>query len=92
MYVKSVETAKVFPTITDNSSMGYYSTVEVATRIGITPRRVRQIAVDHAIGRLVGHSRIFGEDDIARIIWYTRKGGGVPTKRIRGEDGRYIKV
>ena len=74
MYVKSVETAKVIPTRADISNMAYYSTMEVASRIGISPRRVRAIAIDHAIGRIIGHSRIFTEAEIEEVRWYTRRG------------------
>ena len=72
----NTEITKVLPISADTMSMGMYSTVEVATRIGVTPRRVRQIAIDQSIGRIIGHSRIFTEVEIDEIRWFTLKGDG----------------
>ena len=72
----NTENTKVLPISADTKGMGMFSTVEVATRIGVTPRRVRQIAIDQSIGRIIGHSRIFTEVEIDEIRWYTLKGDG----------------
>jgi len=71
----STEIAKVFPRLTDTGNMGMYSVQEVATRIGISGRRVRGIALDHSIGRIIGNTRIFTEAEIEEVRWYTRRGG-----------------
>ena len=67
--------AKGMPNMADTISMSIFSVLEVASRIGISPRRVRAIALDHAIGRIVGGARIFMEAEIEEVRWYTRRGG-----------------
>ena len=70
----STEIAKVFPRTADIGGMGMYSVQEVASRIGVGGRRVREIAFEHSIGRIIGNTRIFTEEEIEQVRWYTRRG------------------
>ena len=67
--------AKVFPRSADTGGMGMYSVQEVASRIGVGGRRVREIAFEHSIGRIIGNTRIFTEAEIEEVRQYTRRGG-----------------
>lgn len=44
-----------------------YSSTEVAALVGKAASTVKQLARTHDIGRIVGHSRVFTEEDIERL-------------------------
>ena len=71
----STEIAKGIPNLADTMSMGMYNVREVATRLGISGRRVRAIALEYFIGRIIGGARIFLEVEIEAIRRHTKRGG-----------------
>ena len=53
----------------------YHTTTTVATRLGIQPSRVRQLAAALQIGQRIGRDWLFSDDDIARLEQRNTKRG-----------------
>jgi len=59
--------------------MELYTTAQVAENTGQSPRTIRQLALWHAIGRLMGRRRFFEKTDIERLR-AIKRGRGRPKK------------
>ena len=44
-----------------------YTTREVASRLGVTPDRVRKLAIARRIGRMHGREWLFNADDVTAL-------------------------
>jgi hypothetical protein len=61
----------------------YHTTTTVASRLGINPSRVRQLAAALSIGQRIGRDWLFSDDDVARLEQRNTKRG-----RQRKDEGR----
>ena len=57
------------------------TTQQAADALGITARRVRQLASELGIGQRMGRDWVFTEDDIERIRQRNKKQGRKPTTK-----------
>jgi hypothetical protein len=53
----------------------YHTTTTVATRLGIQPSRVRQLAAALHIGQRIGRDWLFSDDDVQRLEQRNTKRG-----------------
>lgn len=57
-----------------------FTVKEAAEELGVTAARVRQICIEHDIGKVIGRDRLFTPEDMERLQSVPRKVGRPRTK------------
>jgi hypothetical protein len=62
---------------TPSSAVDISDSTALALRLGVTPRRIRQLAAQHGLGRQVGGSRVwvFSDEDEAIMRMHIERAG-----------------